>query len=136
MATLTPEATSFTLDNMGRFLCNTLTEAGESAAQTVAGRPRKFDVIVGGGGTFGALIAQIVGCAATAKDSVSVDYPDYEMSGSKRGYFPMIDSRKASLRWPRLSKCGAMRVPAALKSGSTSSLAMGSRLPLRMRAST
>ena len=35
---LTSEPTSFTLDNMGRFLCNTLQEALDSTAQTVAGR--------------------------------------------------------------------------------------------------
>ena len=55
---LTSESTSFTLDNMGRFLCNTLPEALESAAQTVAGRRREFDVIVIGGGTFGAVVAE------------------------------------------------------------------------------
>ncbi len=55
---LTSEPTSFTLDNMGRFLCNTLQEALDSAAQTVAGRRREFDVIVIGGGTFGAIAAE------------------------------------------------------------------------------
>ena len=55
---LTSESTSFTLDNMGRFLCNTLPEALESAAQTVAGRRCEFDVIVIGGGTFGAVVAE------------------------------------------------------------------------------
>ncbi|HYR89518.1 MAG TPA: family 16 glycoside hydrolase [Terriglobia bacterium] len=54
---LQAEMTSFTLDNMGRFLCNTLQEAFDSAAVTVAGRPRGFDVIVIGGGTFGAVMA-------------------------------------------------------------------------------
>ena len=43
---------------MGRFLCNTLQEALDSAAQTVAGRRRDFDVIVVGGGTFGAVVAE------------------------------------------------------------------------------
>jgi choline dehydrogenase-like flavoprotein len=51
------ETTTFTLDTMGRFLCNTLQEAMDSAAVTVAGRPRGFDVIVIGGGTFGAVMA-------------------------------------------------------------------------------
>lgn len=55
---LTSEPTSFTLDNMGRFLCNTLQEALDSAAQSVAGRRRDFDVIVIGGGTFGAVVAE------------------------------------------------------------------------------
>ena len=54
---LQSETTTFTLDNMGRFLCNTLQEAIDSAALTVAGRQRGFDVIVIGGGTFGAVIA-------------------------------------------------------------------------------
>jgi choline dehydrogenase-like flavoprotein len=55
---LTSEPTTFTLDNMGRFLCNTLEEAIDSAAQTVGGRAREFDVIVIGGGTFGAVAAE------------------------------------------------------------------------------
>lgn len=55
---ITSESTSFSLDNMGRFLCNTLQEAFDSAAQTVAGRKRDFDVIVIGGGTFGAVVAE------------------------------------------------------------------------------
>jgi len=55
---LTSESTTFTLDNMGRFSCNTLQEALDSAAQTVAGRTRDFDVIVIGGGTFGSVVAE------------------------------------------------------------------------------
>jgi hypothetical protein len=43
---------------MGRFLCNTLQEAFDSTAQTVGGRRRDFDVIVVGGGTFGAVVAE------------------------------------------------------------------------------
>jgi len=54
---LQAETTSFTLDNMGRFLCNTLQEAIDSTTISVAGRPRQFDVVVIGGGTFGAVIA-------------------------------------------------------------------------------
>ncbi len=55
---ITSESTTFTLDNMGRFLCNTLQEALDSAAQSVAGRRREFDVIVIGGGTFGSVVAE------------------------------------------------------------------------------
>ena len=55
---ITSESTTFTLDNMGRFSCNTLQEALDSAAQTVAGRKRDFDVIVIGGGTFGSVVAE------------------------------------------------------------------------------
>lgn len=59
MAPLLPsESTRFTLDNMGRFLCNTLGEALDSAAQTIAGRRRDFDVIIVGGGTFAAVVAE------------------------------------------------------------------------------
>src|SRR5215207_2061846 len=59
MAPVLPsESTTFTLDNMGRFLCNTLQEARDSASQSVAGRTRDFDVIVIGGGTFGSVIAE------------------------------------------------------------------------------
>src|SRR6266705_1819303 len=54
----TSESTTFTLDNMGRFLCNSLPEALDSANQTVAGRKRDFDAIVIGGGTFGSVIAE------------------------------------------------------------------------------
>src|SRR5579864_9164699 len=54
---LQSETTTFTLDNMGRFLCNTLQEASDSADVTIAGRPQGFDVVVIGGGTFGAVLA-------------------------------------------------------------------------------
>lgn len=50
--------TSFTLDDMGRFLCNNLQEAAQSADQWLGGRKRDFDVIVIGGGTFGCVIAE------------------------------------------------------------------------------
>src|SRR5262252_5589694 len=51
------QETAFTLDNMGRFLCNTLQEALDSSAVQVAGKQRDFETIVIGGGTFGAAIA-------------------------------------------------------------------------------
>ena len=52
------ENTTFTLDNQGRFLCNTLQEAFDSAALTIGGRKRDFDVIIIGGGTFAVAVAQ------------------------------------------------------------------------------
>jgi len=55
---LASESTSFSLDNMGRYLCNTLQEAIDSAACTVAGHKRDFDVIIVGGGTFGSVVAE------------------------------------------------------------------------------
>jgi hypothetical protein len=61
---LTTEYTSFTLDNMGRYLCNTLQEALHSTGQQDVGLGtppkdgRPFDVIVIGGGSFGSAIAQ------------------------------------------------------------------------------
>lgn len=55
---LTSEFTSFTLDNMGRFLCNTLQEALDSTLHSINGQKRDFDVIVIGGGTFGSVIAE------------------------------------------------------------------------------
>ena len=56
-ALLGSETTSFSLDNMGRFLCNTLQEAVDGAAQTVGDQRRDFDVIVVGGGSFGSVVA-------------------------------------------------------------------------------
>jgi choline dehydrogenase-like flavoprotein len=57
-ALLGSESTTFTLDNMGRFLCNTLQEALDSTGQTVGGRRRDFDTIIVGGGTFGGVVAE------------------------------------------------------------------------------
>jgi choline dehydrogenase-like flavoprotein len=50
----TSESTSFTKDIQGRWLCNDFSEA--EAWRTQGGRP--FDIIVVGGGTFGAAIAE------------------------------------------------------------------------------
>src|SRR5437763_7847936 len=55
---ITSESTSFSLDNMGRFLCNTLQEAFDSAVLNVGGHKREFDLVVIGGGTFGAVVAE------------------------------------------------------------------------------
>jgi hypothetical protein len=50
----TSELTSFTKDVQGRYLCNDFFEA--EAWRREGGRP--FDIIVIGGGTFGAAIAE------------------------------------------------------------------------------
>jgi choline dehydrogenase-like flavoprotein len=52
------EQTTFSLDNLGRFLCNTLQEAMDSSSKSVGGQKRDFDVIVIGGGTFGSALAE------------------------------------------------------------------------------
>jgi len=64
---LSSESTSFTLDNMGRFLCNTLPEARDSARESVGGRTRDFDVIIIGGGTFGSVVAEHLFIADTTR---------------------------------------------------------------------
>jgi hypothetical protein len=64
---ISTESTSFTLDTMGRFLCNTLQEATDSTAHLVAGRKRDFDFIVIGGGTFGAVLAEHLLVADTTR---------------------------------------------------------------------
>lgn len=55
---LQSEYTTFTLDNMGRYLCNTLQEAVDSANVIIRDQKRDFDVIVVGGGSFGCAIAE------------------------------------------------------------------------------
>jgi choline dehydrogenase-like flavoprotein len=55
---LQSEYTTFTLDNMGRYLCNTLQEALDSANVVIGNQKRDFDVIVVGGGSFGCAIAE------------------------------------------------------------------------------
>jgi hypothetical protein len=55
---LQTEYTTFTLDNMGRYLCNSLQEALDSANVVIGDEKRDFDVIVIGGGSFGCAIAE------------------------------------------------------------------------------
>jgi choline dehydrogenase-like flavoprotein len=55
---LKAERTSFTLDVLGRYACNTWQEAKDSWDQTLRADARQFDVVVVGGGTFGAAVAQ------------------------------------------------------------------------------
>src|SRR3954471_11728918 len=67
MAPLAAESTTFSLDNMGRFICNTLQEAKDSAGQVLGGRSRDFDTIVVGGGTFGSVVAEHLFIADTTR---------------------------------------------------------------------
>ncbi|HEU5217901.1 MAG TPA: hypothetical protein VFU23_04540, partial [Gemmatimonadales bacterium] len=53
-----PESTSFSRDVIGRYVCNTMDEALRSMDRSVRPEARPFDIIVIGGGTFGAVIAQ------------------------------------------------------------------------------
>ena len=55
---LGPQNTPFTLDTMGRILCNTLQEATDSVNQVLLGHTHPFDVIIVGGGTFGSVLAE------------------------------------------------------------------------------
>ena len=57
MANVGIEKTSFTLDVIGRFTCNT-----DAEVLAATGRPdaRPFDVIVIGGGSFGPILAENV----------------------------------------------------------------------------
>jgi choline dehydrogenase-like flavoprotein len=57
---LTTESTTFTKDVMGRWVCNTLTEALDSANPGIHPGAQPFDVIIVGGGSFGGVFAQHV----------------------------------------------------------------------------
>ena len=52
---LTTESTTFTKDVMGRWVCNTLTEARDSANPAIHPGARPFDVIIVGSGSFGGM---------------------------------------------------------------------------------
>jgi len=52
-----PQRTDFSLDLLGRFLCNGLDEALQSTDKSKYPDARPFDVIVVGGGSFGAILA-------------------------------------------------------------------------------
>lgn len=58
MSPLQTENTSFSKDILGRWSCNTIDEARRSANPTLDPAARPFDVIVIGGGSFGAAVAQ------------------------------------------------------------------------------
>jgi choline dehydrogenase-like flavoprotein len=53
-----PQTTDFSRDVLGRYVCNGLDEAKRSMDQGLRPDARPFDVIVVGGGTFGAAVAQ------------------------------------------------------------------------------
>jgi len=55
---LKTERTTFSLDVLGRYTCNTWQEAMGSSDQAMRPDAKPFDVIVLGGGTFGAAVAQ------------------------------------------------------------------------------
>src|SRR4051812_35390009 len=52
------ESTTFSKDVLGRYVCNTFTEAQDSTDPTKFAGARPFDVIVIGGGSFGGVLAQ------------------------------------------------------------------------------
>jgi choline dehydrogenase-like flavoprotein len=53
-----PQSTDFSLDVMGRYICNGLDEALDSTKTSLFAGARPFDVVVVGGGSFGPLLAQ------------------------------------------------------------------------------
>src|SRR4051812_48581450 len=53
-----PQTTDFSRDVLGRYVCNGLDEARRSMDRSLRPDARPFDVIVVGGGTFGAAVAQ------------------------------------------------------------------------------
>ena len=46
-------STTFSLDDIGRYVCNTLDEAKASQDSSIHPDARPFDIIVVGGGSFG-----------------------------------------------------------------------------------
>lgn len=54
----TPQTTDFSLDVLGRYICNGLDEALRSTDKNVRPDARPFDIIVIGGGSFGPILAQ------------------------------------------------------------------------------
>ncbi len=58
MTSPTPQKTDFTLDVVGRFVCNGLDEAIRSTDRSQRADARPFDVVVIGGGSFGGVLAQ------------------------------------------------------------------------------
>ena len=59
--------TDFTIDVLGRYICNGLDESLRSADQNLQPDARPFDVIIVGGGTFGPTLAQHLFCLDKAR---------------------------------------------------------------------
>ena len=55
---LKTESTTFTKDALGRYFCNTFSEVNDSTNTALRADARPFDIIVIGGGSFGAAIAE------------------------------------------------------------------------------
>src|SRR5262249_43635824 len=53
-----PQLTDFSLDVMGRFTCNGLDEALQSADTRLRPDARPFDILIIGGGSFGGVLAE------------------------------------------------------------------------------
>ncbi|HWZ45345.1 MAG TPA: family 16 glycoside hydrolase [Candidatus Saccharimonadales bacterium] len=57
MLSTSPQRTNFTLDVLGRFICNGLDEALRSTDKSMDPDARPFDVVIIGGGSFGSVLA-------------------------------------------------------------------------------
>ena len=53
-----PESTAFSKDILGRYVCNGLDEALRTTDTSIRFDARPFDIIIVGGGSFGAVAAQ------------------------------------------------------------------------------
>ena len=58
MTPATPQTTAFTKDVLGRYVCNGLDEALQTTDKNIRPDAKDFDIIIIGGGTFGAATAQ------------------------------------------------------------------------------
>ena len=58
MTPVTPQTTAFTKDALGRYVCNGLDEALQTTDKNIRPDAKDFDIIIIGGGTFGAATAQ------------------------------------------------------------------------------